>query len=460
MTIMSNYPQGFANGVSLRGLPIPDTHTRKVLWVSNVTTALPAGHKSASDGNPGTFQAPFSTIGGALDQASAGDIIFVKAGHSESISTADIDIDVDGVSIIGLGKGSKRPTILYTGTTDTTTFDISSNDVVLHNFLFSFTDNDAVDSAIVVNGTDVEISHCEFRATSDDQPDTFITVGVADADADRCHIHDCKFLSLTAGANSAILIAKDHDAVRIENNWIDGDFADAGISIPAGGNACTNLKIEGNYIRNRQTGDHAIEIAAVTSGLLRNNTLVADTVDITVSPVANMIYDNNRGSLGNAATTGPEGGDYPVPAHFYGEKARMIVKNSDTVNSGVTYAVGTTTLFTVTGAVFARVWGHVTTAVTSTGDNGTITVGVAGNTAKLVPSYTAGSGTIVAHDILGNAGTTAVPGDDIEGAGTWVYIGGGEDIIATVATNNLTAGVIDWYCEWYPISETGRVVSA
>jgi hypothetical protein len=41
-----------------------------------------------------------------------------------------------------------------------------------------------------------------------------------------------------------------------------------------------------------------------------------------------------------------------------------------------------------------------------------------------------------------------------------VFLGGGEDIIATVATNNLTAGVIDWYCEWYPISETGRIVSA
>lgn len=458
---MSHYPNGFANGVSLRNLPIPDTLTRKVLWVSNLTSDLPAGHKSASDGNRGTFNAPFSTIGGALDQAKAGDIIFVKAGHSESISTADIDIDVDGVSIIGLGKGSKRPTILYTATTDTTTLDISANDVVLHNFLFSMTDNDAVDSCIVVNGTDVEISNCEFRATSNDQADTFITIGVADADADRCHIHHCKFISLTAGANSAILMAKDHDGVVIENNWIDGDWADAGISIPTAGDACTNLRIENNYVRNRQSADHAIEVAAVTSGLLRNNTLVANTPDIIVSAVAGMVYDNNRGSLGDAATTGPMGGHFPVPAHMYGPAARMIVTNSDTVDSGVTYTTGAvTTLFTVTGSVFARVWGHVTTAVTSTGDNGTITVGIAGNAAKLVPSYTAGSGTIVANDVLGGAGTTAVPGDNLALTSQFIYIGGGEDIAATVATNNLTAGVIVWYCEWYPVSVDGRVVSA
>lgn len=449
----SNYPGGFPNGVTVRGIPVLNAYAGKAVWVDS----------TAATSGKGTFDRPFLTLAEAFDVVTAnnGDQIHVKAGHTESISTADIDFDVAGVAVIGYGSGSSRPTILYTGTTDTTTLDISADNISLYNFLFSMTDNDAVDSCIVINGTDVEIAGCEFRATSADQADTFITIGVADNDADYAYVHDCKFITLTAGANSAILVAKDHDSVRIERNWIDGDFADAGISIPTAGDACTNLKIDGNYIRNRQTGDHAIEIAAVTSGLLRNNTLVGDTADIIVSAVANLIYDNNRGSIGNAGTVGPEGGDFPVPAHFYGEKARMIVKNSDTVNSGVTYTTGAVTaLFTVTGAVFARVWGHVTTAVTSTGDTGTITVGIAGNAAKLVPSYTAGSGTIVANDILGNAGTTAVPGDDIEGAGTWVFIGGGEDINATVATNNLTAGVIDWYCEWYPINATGRVVSA
>jgi hypothetical protein len=449
----SSYPHGFTHGVSIQNMPVLNTYPGNVFWVDSGAALV----------GKGTFERPFTTIAAALAQCTAnnGDQIHCKAGHTESISTADIDLNVIGVAIIGHGAGSNRPTILYTGTTDTTTLDISADNIKLHNFLFSMTDNDAVDSCIVVNGTDVEISACEFRATSSDQADTFITIGVADADADRCHVHDCKFITASAGANSAILFAKDHDGIRIENNWIDGDFADAGISIPTAGDACSNFKIEGNYIRNRQTGDHAIEIAAATSGLVRNNTLVADTPDIIVSAVANVIYDNNRGSLGNAGTVGPEGGDFPVPAHFYGEKARQIVKNSDTVNSGVTYTTGAVTaLFTVTGAVLARVWGHVTTAVTSTGDNGTITVGIVGNAAKLVASYTAGSGTIVANDVLGGAGTTAVPGDNLGLTSQFIFIGGGEDISATVGTNNLTGGVIDWYCEWYPVNATGRVVSA
>ena len=452
---ISNYPNGFSNGVNIQGLPLLNTYSGKVIWTDSGSTR--------TSNNKGSFDNPTATIAAALLLATSGnyDIIVCKAGHSESIAAADIDVNVNGVAIIGLGKGSLRPTILFTGTTDTTKFDISSNNILLQNFLFSFTDNDAVDNALLINGTDVEISNCEFRATSTDQPDTFITIGLADADADRGHIHDCRFTSLTAGANNAISVDFDMDSLLIENNLIDGDWADAGIDIPTGGNACTNLVIRNNYVRNRQAGDHAIQIAAATSGLIQNNTLVADTVDITLSAVANIVYDNNRGSLADAGATGPVGGDYPVPAHFYGERARMIVKNSDTVVSGTTYTTGAvTTLFTVTGPVFARLWGHVTTAVTSTADTGTITVGIAGNTAKLVPSYTAGASTIVADDILGNAGTTAVPGDDIEGAGAWVFIGGGEDIAATVATNNLTAGVIDWYCEWYPIGETGRVVSA
>jgi len=124
---LSNYPSGFGQGVSIRGVPIVNSHAGKVFWVDS---------NGGSNGNKGTFDRPFSTIAYAVDQcrANKGDVIYVKAGHSESISTADIDVDVNGVSIVGLGAGSSRPTILFTGTTDTTTFDISSNNVLLHNF--------------------------------------------------------------------------------------------------------------------------------------------------------------------------------------------------------------------------------------------------------------------------------------------------------------------------------------
>src|SRR5665811_350442 len=88
LTTPSNYPGGF-NSVTIRGVPIVQSHPGQVFWVSNATTLLP-GQISGSDGNPGTFQAPFTTLAYAISRcvAARGDVIFVKAQHAESITTA------------------------------------------------------------------------------------------------------------------------------------------------------------------------------------------------------------------------------------------------------------------------------------------------------------------------------------------------------------------------------------
>ena len=39
-------------------------------------------------------------------------------------------------------------------------------------------------------------------------------------------------------------------------------------------------------------------------------------------------------------------------------------------------------------------------------------------------------------------------------------ISGGQDIIQTVGTANITAGVMDYYCFWRPLSSDGNVVAA
>ena len=93
---MTNFPSGFAAGLSLRGIPLLQTQPGNVYWVSNG----PAGSGApgpvnlrttpGSDGNQGTFQRPFATIAYALSkcQHANGDIIFVKPGHQESVNGA------------------------------------------------------------------------------------------------------------------------------------------------------------------------------------------------------------------------------------------------------------------------------------------------------------------------------------------------------------------------------------
>jgi hypothetical protein len=118
----TNFPKGFAGGLNLRGMPLVQTQPGAVFWVSNASTLL-VGQKGGSDGNRGTYDAPFSTLAGALTACTAGrgDIIFVKPGHAETISSASIlSLNVAGVAIVGLGSGSNRPTLTFTTATPRT----------------------------------------------------------------------------------------------------------------------------------------------------------------------------------------------------------------------------------------------------------------------------------------------------------------------------------------------------
>lgn len=110
------------------------------------------------------------------------------------------------------------------------------------------------------------------------------------------------------------------------------------------------------------------------------------------------------------------------------------------------------TLFTVTGTVMAIVFGHCTTLLAST--SGTLEVGVAGNTAALIAQTTA-------TDIdAGEVWRDAAPAVGAEALNDPLVIVGGADIIETVATANITAGVITYYCLWMPLSADGNVVAA
>jgi hypothetical protein len=108
---MSNYPNGFRYGLTVRNQPILSTHSGNIFWVGKT----PEG-QAGSNGYDGTYNWPFATIDFAIGKcaASHGDIIVVKAGHTETvIAASDITADMAGVSIIGLGSGADRPKITF-----------------------------------------------------------------------------------------------------------------------------------------------------------------------------------------------------------------------------------------------------------------------------------------------------------------------------------------------------------
>lgn len=130
-----------------------------------------------------------------------------------------------------------------------------------------------------------------------------------------------------------------------------------------------------------------------------------------------------------------------------------------TFDGGTTGAIGDDggaqdpfTIFTVTGDVVAQVFGVCKLDLVG---SGTIAIGTLGDTTGFITTTT---GTAL------DAGLGWV--DNSPGAiKTLPYhegrlIGNGADIIGTIGTADITAGIVDLYCLWKPLSSDGNVVAA
>lgn len=132
----------------------------------------------------------------------------------------------------------------------------------------------------------------------------------------------------------------------------------------------------------------------------------------------------------------------------------IITKKAHTfANAAGQGAVGTINLFTVTGLVYAKVVGICNTDLVGAA---TLEAGVTGSTA-LCLAQIANATTLDAGEIYANATAAAfvavsdtVPPENLITTA----------IFATVGSTNITAGQVDFYCIWRPISTDGNVVAA
>jgi hypothetical protein len=257
---MSVYPAGFANGISIRGVPLAQTHPGKVFWVYNGTT-LDTGHKNGSNGNDGTFAAPFATVQYAISQcrANKGDVIFVKPGHAETIANATtLVFNVAGVAIIGLGSGSNRPTLTFSTSTGANIPCTAAN-VSIQNFLFKANLADIV-SVFTATGTntptDLVIENCEFNDIASNKNFIAIVTGNATANSiDGLAFVRNKISSLGTTANTtAIILSAAADRVTIKDNF--GNWAavnDTAAMLATGANNVTNFNFGGNVLHRPNT---------------------------------------------------------------------------------------------------------------------------------------------------------------------------------------------------------------
>lgn len=268
---VTNYPNGFSTGVTIRNMPLLSAYPGNVFWVDST---------AAQTGSKGTFSAPFAAVQTALAMCTAGngDIIVCKAGHVETISSATaFPLNIAGVSLIGLGTGSSRPTFTL-DTANTTTIPVSAANMSVYNCIFVANFLSIAACFTLAAAKDFAVENCYFYDTSSVL--NFLNIvkstGIANT-VDGLTFSDNVVVNLgVTSNNTTILTANDIDRLTMLRNklkWaVQNDIA-IGVIVSAG--VLTNLDCGYNkaYRPNTSTnGGSLINVGGTTStGWVYNN---------------------------------------------------------------------------------------------------------------------------------------------------------------------------------------------
>lgn len=257
-----------------------------VFWVDSTNSA--ASDTAGYGLNP---DAPVATLDYAvgLCTADAGDVIMLMPGHAEDVAAAaDIDLDVEGITIIGLGNGDNKATITFI--TDTAAdIDVDADNITVVGVRF-VGDKDSLAAPIDVNAAYFRMEACEFIDKGDDNCIRWI---LGDAAADDMQIIDCINKGTATAGNTAWITLNGAANVVIQGCKSNGDFAAANIeNITV---ACTDILIEGNRLENANAVDVNIEgIASMTGWVALNFCRIATDTQTTWinTPGAASLFEN------------------------------------------------------------------------------------------------------------------------------------------------------------------------
>lgn len=251
--------------------------------------------------------APFATLDYAIGQctASKGDVVVVMEGHTETASTDAQelwDIDVAGVTVLGLGVGDKRPTFTLAHANATVVMGAAGCRISNLRIIGNISD--------LVTGLEVEaaatgcvVDHCYF-ADSATNKDMLIAIAV-EADADRLIVEHNHFVITVGGeATDCIKFAGGSDGSVIRHNIMVGDWKTGG-AINNNTAASLGQLIHDNFMVNADAsaGLCIKHHASSTGGIFRNFVAGSKANTETISTVTAMHCGENYGNEA-AATSG------------------------------------------------------------------------------------------------------------------------------------------------------------
>ena len=379
---------------------------------------------NTNDGRDPAF--PLATIDAAINKctASQGDVILVQPGHAETL-TAQISLDVIGVSIIGVGEGTLKPQLTINAVIDG--IDIGAANCRVENigFVASTAGATAQINVDAANAT-VEKVHFDIGAS-----DLLGTITVT-ANGEVCTIKKNTVVVSADGADEWVKVEGVVDRLVIDDNDVvasDGSNALDEAIVQCDAVAVTNLRVTHNHF----SGGGVAVVAVAGTGLVSPN-----------------VKNNTYSGLAIEGLLPTQG----VP------EDQMVVSTVARTSGG-----GATDLFIVTGLCLVKVMvGRITSVLTGMAD---LIVNEKTNSSPFC--------TITVLDDLAADNILTITGDPslaLNGAvasidvnyGGWEALGSqfviNDDTIEATWAESGTVGTIAWTIIYIPLEADARIVAA
>lgn len=226
--------------------------TGDVYWVDSV---------NGNDGNAGTNRnAPLATLSQAITNATAnnGDVIFFEADHTETLSASQ-SFSKAGLTFIGLGSGTSKPSFTVNGNVDMFSLDAARNRIVGFQFPVGTASHTA---RINVAAATCKIEDCDFSCGANDLE----SITIADA-GDDCTIQGCTFTVTADGPDAGIEVeAAGVLGLKVISCTFDGgssDFDAAGLNSAV---AHTEYLYRDNTLTNKASIIHTAAATGICTG--------------------------------------------------------------------------------------------------------------------------------------------------------------------------------------------------
>ena len=234
---------------------------------------------AASGGDGATPSAAKTTLAGALALALSGDRIFIAPGHAETVSAAAyLTWSQSGITVIGLGNGSNRPTFTFSATASQIIISGSNN--VLSNIRVT----SSIDEVVLmfsITGSNVILDRVDHFETASAQTIAFaaFTTGT------DCAIQNCNHYQATAAAAAQLWItATSNTRFRLSNNVLMLALQDGATCCVFRFVTCTNIMVEQNTVKMTGYTANLLSVALAlntTTGMSCHNNYGADVALVT-----------------------------------------------------------------------------------------------------------------------------------------------------------------------------------